>query len=109
MSAQSEQDTDFIGYWQGNVDMLLNQAKSEAWSDVLPAIEQLSSQFPVAFSGWLQQFPASYYDEAVWLRVQNLQLSIEELKAAAIAERDELGRTIVLMKKRDRVQDAYGE
>ena len=106
---QSDQDVEFISYWQRHVDMLLNQAKSEAWADVLPSIEQLSGIFPALFADWLQQFPASYYDETIWLRVQNLQLSIEELKAVAIAERDELGRSIVLLKKRGRIEDAYGE
>lgn len=109
MLAQSDLDAEFISYWQSHVNMLLNQAKSEAWAEVLPSVEHMSRTFPVAFSGWLQQFPPSYYDEAVWLRVQNLQLSIDELKTAAMAERDELGRIIMVMKKRGRVEDAYGE
>lgn len=109
MLAQSDFDPDFIGYWQDHVNMLLNQARSEAWADVLLSIEQLSAVFPTAFADWLLRFHPSYYDEGVWLRVQNLQLSIDELKAVAIAERDELESSIVLMRKRDRVQDAYGE
>ncbi len=106
---QSDLDVEFIGYWQGHVNMLLNQAKSAAWADVLPAVEQFAEVFPAAFTDWLQQFPTAYYDEAVWLCVQNLQLSIEELRATALAERDELGRIIMVMKKRSCIEDAYGE
>ncbi len=109
MLARSDTDPDFIDYWQIHVNMLLNQAKSQAWVEVLPSVGQLSSEFPAAFSEWLKQYDTSYYDEGILLRLQNLLLSIEDLNKVAIAERDELERSIVLLRKRGRVQDAYGE